>query len=92
MFLMFPAKSVPMGRADFEFLGRSLVEFIVKTVVILVALSLAIGVGVLTLTTLGGTLVLSGLASWVALTLIAGLAVIVMQYAFRRFVVAETFD
>jgi hypothetical protein len=92
MFLMFPAKSVPMGRADFEFLGRSLVEFIVKTVVILVALSLAIGVGVLTLTTLGGTLVLSGLASWVALTLIAGLAVIVMQYAFRRFLVAETFD
>jgi hypothetical protein len=92
IFLLFPAKLVPMGRADFEFLGRSLVEFIVKTVVILIALSLAIGVGVLTLMTLGSTVVLSGLASWLSLTLIAGLAVVVMQYAFKRFVVAETFD
>jgi hypothetical protein len=92
IFLLFPAKHVPMGRADFEFLGRSLVEFIAKTVVIFVALSLAIGVGVFTFLTLGSILVLSGLASWLTLTLIAGLAVIVMQYAFRRFVVAEAFD
>ncbi len=92
IFLLFPAKHVPMGRADFEFLGRSLVEFIAKTVVIFVALSLAIGIGVFTFLTLGSTLVLSGLASWLTLTLIAGLAVIVMQYAFRRFVVAEAFD
>lgn len=92
MFLMFPAKHVPMGRADFEFLGRSLVEFIVKTVVILLAVSLAIGVGVFTFLTLGSTVVQSGLASWLSLTLIAGVAVVVMQIAFRRFVVAETFD
>jgi hypothetical protein len=92
MFLMFPAKSVPMGRADFEFLGRSLVEYIVKTVVMVIALSLAMGIGVFTFVTLGRTMVLSGLASWSALALIAGLAVIVMQYAFRRFVVAETFE
>jgi hypothetical protein len=92
IFLLFPAKLVPMGRADFEFLGRSLIEFILKTVVILIAVALAIGVGVFTLLTLGSTLVLSGLASWVSLTLIAGLAMIVMQFAFRRFVVAEAFD
>jgi hypothetical protein len=92
IFLLFPAKLVPMGRADFEFLGRSLIEFIMKTVVILIAVSLAIGIGVFTLMTLGSTLVLSGLASWLSLTLIAGLATIVMQYAFRRFVVTETFD
>jgi len=92
IFLLFPAKLVPMGRADFEFLGRSLIEFIMKTIVILVAVALAIGVGVFALMTLGSTLVLSGLASWLSLTLIAGLATIVMQYAFRRFVVAEAFD
>lgn len=92
IFLLFPAKLVPMGRADFEFLGRSLIEFIMKTVVILIAVSLAIGVGVFTFMTLRTTLVLSGLASWVSLTSIAGLAMIVMQYAFRRFVVAEAFD
>lgn len=92
IFLFFPAKPVPMGRADFEFLGRSLIEFIVKTVVILIAVSLAIGVGVFTLKTLGTTLGLSGLVSWMSLALIAGLATIAMQYAFRRFVVAEAFD
>ncbi|NJS37802.1 MAG: hypothetical protein HC783_01015 [Rhodobacteraceae bacterium] len=92
IFLLFPAKHVPMGRADFEFLGRSLVEFIVKTVVMLIAVSLSMGIGVFTFLTFGSSMVLSGLASWLALALIAGLAVIVMQYAFRRFVVAETFD
>lgn len=92
IFLLFPAKPVPMGRADFEFLGRSLIEFIVKAAVILFAVSLAFGVGVFTFMTLRTTLVLPGLASWLTLTLIGGLATIVMQFAFRRFVVAEAFD
>jgi hypothetical protein len=92
IFLLFPAKPVPMGRADFEFLGRSLIEFILKTVVILIAVSLAFGVGVVTFMTLRTTLLLPGLASWMTLTLIGGLATILMQYAFRRFVVAEVFD
>ena len=92
IFLLFPAKHIPMGRADFEFLGRSLIEFIMKTAVLLFAVALAFGVGIFTFKTLRTTLVLPGLASWVTLTLIAGLATVVMQYAFRRFVVAETFD
>lgn len=92
IFLLFPAKIIPMGRADFEFLGRALIEFIMKTIVILLAVSLALGVGVFTFMTLKTTLLLPGLASWVSLTLIAGLATIVMQYAFKRFVVAEAFD
>jgi hypothetical protein len=54
--------------------------------------SLAFGVGIFTFMTLRTTLVLPGLASWLTLTLIGGLATIVMQYAFRRFVVAEAFD
>jgi hypothetical protein len=92
IFLLFPAKLVPMGRADFEFLGRALVEFIVKTIIILFAVSMAVGVGVFTFMMLRTTLVLPGLATWLSLTLIGGLATIVMQYAFRRFVVAEAFD
>ena len=92
IFLLFPAKIIPMGRADFEFLGRSLIEFIVKTLVILIALSLALGAGVFTFLTLRTTLVLPALASWLSLTLIAGLATIAMQYAFRRFVVSDALD
>ena len=92
VFLLFPAKLIPMGRADFEFLGRSLLEFIVKTVIILFAMSVAVGVGAFALMTLKTTLVLTGVASWLTLTLFGGLTTIVMQYAFRRFVVAEAFD
>ncbi|GHC46993.1 hypothetical protein GCM10007315_06000 [Gemmobacter tilapiae] len=92
IFLLFPAKLIPMGRADFEFLGRALIEFIAKASVIVVAVSLAIGVGSITFMMFKTTLLLPALASWLSLILIAGVAVIVMQYAFRRFVVAEAFD
>ena len=92
VFLLFPAKLVPMGRADFEFLGRALVEFIVKIIIITIGLSVAAGVGVFTFMTLRTTWVLPGVASWLTLALIGALATIIMQYAFRRFVVAETFD
>ncbi|MHA3913501.1 hypothetical protein [Halovulum sp. GXIMD14793] len=92
IFLLFPAKLVPMGRADFEFLGRAMVEFIVKLVIVLSGAAAAAGVGVFTFTTLKTTWVLPGMASWLTLALIGGLATIIMQYAFRRFVVAEVFD
>lgn len=90
--LLFPAKIVPMGRADFEFLGRAIVEFIVKTFIIIIALTMAFGVGAVTFMALKTTWVLPAVAGWLTLTFLGGLATIVMQYAFRRFVVAEVFD
>ncbi|MBD3678950.1 MAG: hypothetical protein HUJ27_11215 [Rhodobacteraceae bacterium] len=90
--LLFPTKLVPMGRADFEFLGRSLVEFIAKTIIVLAAAAASAAVGFVTFTTIRTSLVLSGLASWTTLTLIGLLTLVVMQYAFRRFAVAETVD
>ena len=90
--LLFPAKLVPMGQADFEFLGRSLVELIAKTIVVLAAAAMAAGVGLLILSKISTSLILAGLASWCALTLIGILLLIVMQVAFRRFLVAETVD
>lgn len=90
--LLFPIKLVPMGRADFEFLGRSLVEFIAKAIVILAAAGASAAVGLYTLLTIGASLFPSVLAGWVTLTLIGLLMLVVMQYAFRRFAVAETVD
>jgi len=90
--LLFPRKLVPMGQADFEFLGRSLVEFIAKTIIILAAAAASVAVGLVTLTAVGTTLVLPALASWITFTLIGLLTLVVMQYAFRRFAVAETVD
>jgi hypothetical protein len=90
--LLFPTKLVAMGRADFEFLGRSIVEFIAKTVFVLAAVAASIAVGLATFRMTGPTLVLPGLASWLTLTLIGILTLVALQYAFRRFAVAETID
>ena len=92
MFLLFPAQIVPMGRADFEFLGRAVIEFVVKTLILSAALAMAGGVGLYVLFTFETTWALPALASWLTLVLLAVLATFVMQFAFRRFAVAETID
>lgn len=90
--LLFPTKLVAMGRADFEFLGRSIVEFIAKTIFVFAAMSASIAVGLFTFRMMGTTLVLPGLASWLTLTVIGLLTLVALQFAFRRFAVAETID
>ena len=90
--LLFPTKLVAMGRADFEFLGRSIVEFIAKTIFVFAAMAASIAVGLATLGRMGPTLVLPGLASWLTLALIGLLTLVALQFAFRRFAVAETLD
>ena len=90
--LLFPTKLVAMGRADFEFLGRSIVEFIAKTFFVFAAMGASGAVGLVTFKMLGPTFVLPGLASWLTLTLIGLLTLVALQYAFRRFAVAETID
>lgn len=90
--LLFPTKLVAMGRADFEFLGRSIVEFIAKTIFIFAAIAASVAVGLVTLRTIGNSLVVPGLASWLTLSLIGLLTLVAMQHAFQRFAVAETID
>ncbi len=90
--LLFPTKLVAMGRADFEFLGRSIVEFIAKTIFVFAAIAASIAAGLSTFRMMGTTLVLPGLASWLTLMVIGLLALVALQYAFRRFAVAETID
>lgn len=89
--LLFPTKLVAMGRADFEFLGRSIVEFIAKTAVVFAATTASIFIGILFRLT-RSEWVLPGLAAWLTLALIGFLTLIAMQYAFRRFAIAETID
>ena len=90
--LLFPKKLVPMGRADFEFMGRSLVEFIAKTIVAMAAATVSVFAGYFALTALKTSLVLSALVSWITLAVIGFLALILMQFAFRRFAVAENIE
>ena len=49
-------------------------------------------VGLFTFKMMGSTLVLPGLASWLTMALIGLLTLVALQYAFRRFAVAETID
>ena len=51
--LLFPVKLVAMGRADFEFLGRSIVEFIAKTIFVFTAMAAAGAVGLVTFKGMG---------------------------------------
>ena len=46
--LLFPTKLVAMGRADFEFLGRSIVEFIAKTIFVVASMAASGAVGLVT--------------------------------------------
>ena len=89
--LLFPTKLVAMGRADFEFLGRSIVEFLAKTLFVFAAIAASIVVGI-TFRLTGSELVLPVVAGWLTLTLIGLLTLVALQYAFRRFAVAETID
>ncbi len=90
--LLFPVKLVAMGRADFEFLGRSIVEFIAKTIFVLAAMAASGAVGMWAFKMTGTGLVLPGMVSWLALTLIGVVTLAALQYAFQRFAVAETID
>ena len=90
--LLFPTKLVAMGRADFEFLGRSIVEFIAKSIFVLAAMAASGAVGLITFKTMGPTLFLPGLVSWLMLTLFGLLTLVALQFAFRRFAVAESID
>jgi hypothetical protein len=49
-------------------------------------------VGLFTFKTVGTTLVLPALASWLTLAFIGLLTLVALQYAFLRFAVAETID
>lgn len=90
--LLFPVKLVAMGRADFEFLGRSIVEFIAKTIFIFASMAASGAAGLFTFKMLGTTLVLPVVVSGLSLTIIGLLTLVALQYAFRRFAVAETID
>ena len=85
LFLLFPTPLVPVGRVDFDFLGRTMVEFMVKTTLLIGACALAAGAGmrVLDLTERSWPAV-AGVA-WFSLSLIALLMLPLLSWAFNRF-------
>lgn len=92
VFLFFPSKLVPVGRVDFDFLGRTLVDFVLKTFVIFTALGLARIAGLVAQRITGENWFSFGAASWLVLTVIGLMSIPALALAFRRFKISETIE
>lgn len=90
IFLLFPTRLVPVGRADFEFLGRTLIDFVVKTLVIVAAVVAAATAGYAAMGAGGQSWTWFVVASWLVVSLTATLTVPLLAFAFRRFRISQT--
>lgn len=89
LFLLFPTPLVPVGRVDFDFLGRTLVEFAVKTTLLISGCGLAAAAGMLVLNATDRSWLAFALVAWFSLLVIALLTVPVLSWAFDRFNVSR---
>ncbi len=91
-FLLFPSPPVPVGRVDFEFMGRTIAEYFVKASIMIAAVAAALAVGFGLAPTFGGNLALPLVFAWLTLFGFALLLTGLGALAFRRFVVSEAID
>ena len=90
VFLLFPSPPVPVGRVDFEFIGRSIAEYFGKAVVMIAALAASTAVGLKVLAGMDQGVVPAIFLAWLIL-IGAGLVLIGLGgLAFRRFDVSQT--
>lgn len=89
LFLLFPTPLVPVGRVDFDFLGRTMVEFAVKTTLLVSGCGLAAYAGMLVLNATERSWSAFALVAWFSLLVIALLTVPVLSWAFARFNVSR---
>ena len=84
LFLLAPFRMMPVGRIDFEFFGRSVVETLAKMFLLSLAIGLSIrfgrGVGDL----LGDSQISFYGATWFAMSLFAALAALTVASVFKR--------
>ena len=88
-FLLFPTPLVPVGRVDFDFLGRTMVEFAVKTTLLISGCGLAAAAGMLVLKATERSWLAFAVVAWFSLLVIALLTVPVLSWAFKRFNVSR---
>ena len=88
-FLMFPSRLVPVGRVDFDFFGRTLIELTVKSFFLFVGCALAAGIGIIVFRATNGSWIAFTMMAWVSLALLGGLNVVLLGWAFRRFDVSR---
>ena len=92
VFLLFPSKLVPVGRVDFDFIGRNLVEFVLKTFIVFTVIAIARSVGIAAQRFTGEFFFTFGITSWLMLTYCAAMFIPMMAWAFRRFNVSDAIE
>jgi hypothetical protein len=85
LFLLFPTPLVPVGRVDFDFLGRTMVEFMVKTALLLAGCGLAVAAGMRVLEATGRNWSAFAIVTWCVLMLIALLLLPLMSRVYSRY-------
>jgi hypothetical protein len=90
--LVFPTRLLPIGRVDFDFIGRTLMDFMLKTIIIVTAVVGAGAAGYATLHATGQSWFWFGLVSWLTIAILGLLTVPSLGYAFRRFNVSQALE
>lgn len=89
-FLLFPAPLVPVGRADFDFLGRTLLEFVVKSAILMGSCFLAAEAAHFIISGMTGSWSAFAIVAWFILTLMGLLLLPLLNQAFQRFDVSRS--
>lgn len=84
-FLLFPARLVPIGRFDFDFLGRTFAVFVVIASVLIGSCLLAVFSGQAVMTFMAWPWPVYIVVAWLTLALIALLMLPLLNWAFKRF-------
>jgi hypothetical protein len=84
-FLLFPAPLVPVGRADFDFMGRTLVGYAITATVLIGSCLMAAVAGYLIAKATGLSWPAFAAGGWFSLALIAALMLPLLGWAFNRF-------
>jgi hypothetical protein len=90
VFLLFPTRILPVGRVDFEFMGRTLLEFSLKAMLLALIVGLAVRVGFSVRDATGQSYLWMVISSWGVLTAMALAMIPLNAMAFRNFRIDQT--
>lgn len=89
LFLLFPAPLTPIGRLDFEFFGRSMIELLLRSTIIGLIAGLSLALALLINMAIGYALIAGLLSVWlVSLSLVTAM-IPLLAWAYLRFNLVE---
>jgi hypothetical protein len=84
-FLLFPAPLVPIGRADYDFIGRTMIGCAITITILIGSCLLAAGTSYLAVTAIGSSWPMFVVVAWLSLTLLASMMLPLLSWAYNHF-------